>query len=199
VASSPLEALTPVARAAGVACGWGLMGIAAATTVEIVGRKLFGWTLGGVDEVSGYALAVVSAFGFTWALVQRSHMRITLLFPRVSPDVRSALNLLAAVTLAAMAVFCAVRGGAELLANIDSGKPANTPLQTPLWIPQAFWFAGLFLFALACAGGAAHALLLWFSDRPRLNSLYGPQSLEEEVATEVSQLEQRLGPGGEAR
>jgi TRAP-type C4-dicarboxylate transport system permease small subunit len=189
---NPLAAVAPLARAAAIASGWLLMAISFVTVFEIVARRWFGFSLRGVDEISGYTLAITSAAGFCWAFVTRSHMRITLLFPHVPPVARTLLNLLATVTLAGMALFCAWRGWNELAANFASGKPANTPLQTPIWIPQTFWFAGLAMFALTTGVAAAHAFGLVFRDRGLLDRLYGPASLEEEVRTEVSQLETRL-------
>jgi TRAP-type C4-dicarboxylate transport system permease small subunit len=189
---NPLALVTPIARLAALAAGWMLMAISFLTVFEIVARRWFDFSLRGVDEISGYALAITSAAGFCWAFVTRSHMRITLLFPYLPPIVRTSLNLLAALSLAGMALFCAWRGWHELSANFISGKPANTPLQTPIWIPQLLWFAGLCLFALTTGAAAAHALGLVFRDRGLLDRLYGPASLEEEVKVEVSQLETRL-------
>lgn len=189
---NPLAAVTPLARWAAIAAGWALMAISFATVVEIVARRWLGFSLGGVDEVSGYVMAATSALGFCWAFVTRSHMRITLAFQYMPPLARTFLNLAATVTLAGMALFCAWRGWNELAANFESGKPANTPLQTALWIPQGFWFAGLALFALTTGAAAAHAIGLVFRDRGLLDRLYGPASLEEEVRTEVSQLQTRL-------
>ena len=178
------------------------MAISVLTCIDIVCRKLFAYSFQGVDELSGYAMAIVSAAGFTYALGTRAHMRITLLFPYLPPIVRSVLNVVALLTLAAMGVFCAVRGFAEVQASIGVGKGdwldpalwrrANTPLQMPLWIPQALWFVGLALFAAAVTSCAVHALGLLFRDRGRLDRLYGPHTLDEEIQTEMSLAEQRL-------
>jgi len=189
---NPLAAVTPFARLAALAAGWLLMAISFATVFEIVARRWFDYSLRGVDEMSGYALAITSAAGFCWAFVTRSHMRITLAFPYLPPIIRTFLNFLAVLTLAGMAVFCAWRGWHEVAANFASGRPANTPLQTPIWIPQALWFAGLVMFAVTTVAAALHALGLLVRDRAELDRLYGPASLEEEVKTEVSQLETRL-------
>ena len=35
-----------------------------------------------------------------------------------------------------------------LAKTLDRGSRANTPLETPLWIPQALWFGGWVWFAL---------------------------------------------------
>ena len=194
---TPLEFFAPVAKFVALLCGWWLLLLSALMTVEILGRKLFSIALPGISEVSGYTLAAVSALGYTYALVQRSHMRISLLFARLSPNAQSALNLLAFLALAGMALFCAERAFAELSDSLRSLRRSNTPLQAPIWIPQLLWFAGLALFALATTAAAIHAFKLLFTDRGRLNRLYGPQSLEEEITTEVATLEERLAHAGE--
>lgn len=205
----PLTFFAPVARAVAIASGWCLMAIAVLTCIEVMARKFFDFSFKGVDELSGYAMAVVSAAGFTYALGTRAHMRITLAFPYLPAWLCSVLNVFALVTLAAMAVFCAVRGFAEVHASIGAHKGdwtnpmiwrrAKTPLQTPLWIPQALWFAGLALFAAAAIACAAHAAGLLFRDRARLDRLYGPQSLDEEIKIETKLAQEReLGGGGRA-
>ena len=44
--------------------------------IDITLRYSFAVTLGGADELSGYALAISSAWGFSTALLHRSHIRI---------------------------------------------------------------------------------------------------------------------------
>jgi hypothetical protein len=90
------------------------------------------------------------------------------------------------VTLAAMAAFCAWRGGFEVLEVLTSGKRSNTPLSVPLWIPETVWFAGMTLFAAGAVLFALHSVALLIRDRTRLNRTYGPQSLEEEISSEIA-------------
>lgn len=182
-----------IARTCAIIAGWALMAISVATCIEVLGRKYFNFSFRGLDEIGGYMLAGLSAFGFAYALSQRSHMRVTLLFPYVPALVQSLLNVLAMVTLAPMAAFCAWRGGFEVLDVLTSGKRSNTPLSTPLWIPETIWFAGMVLFAMGAVLMAAHSVSLLVRDRTQLNRLYGPQSLEEEIATEVGHAEAREG------
>lgn len=169
------------------------MAMSAATCIEVLGRKYFNFSFRGLDEIGGYMLAGVSAVGFAYALTQRSHMRVTLLFPYLPTTVQGLLNVLAMLTLAAMAVFCAWRGGFEVLDVFLSGKRANTPLSTPLWIPQTIWFGGMALFAIGTVLTASHAVALLVGNRGQLNRLYGPQSLDEEIAVEVGHAEAREG------
>ncbi|OYU72098.1 MAG: TRAP transporter permease DctQ, partial [Burkholderiales bacterium PBB5] len=138
-ASAALAACTDVAA---LACGWWLIGLSAVTCIEMLGRKLFGFSLQGVDEVGAYTYAVVGSIGFAHTLVTRSHTRVDFLVSRFSPRVRSVLNLVAIVSLAALAVLCLWRGLHVVLESIDMRSTAATPLATPMWIPQAVWLAG---------------------------------------------------------
>jgi TRAP-type C4-dicarboxylate transport system permease small subunit len=190
---TPLKWFGSIARLCAIVAGWGLMAISVAMCVEILGRKYFDFSLRGLDEIGGYMLAGVCAFGFAYTLSTRSHMRVTLLFPYVSAFVQSLLNVLAVLTLAAMAVFCAWRGAFEVLDVLTSGKHSNSPLQAPLWVPESIWLAGMMLFAVGAVLMAWHALALLFRDRALLNRIYGPQSLEEEISMEIGHAEAREG------
>jgi TRAP-type C4-dicarboxylate transport system permease small subunit len=190
---APLKWFGSIARVGAIVAGWALMAISIAMCVEILGRKYFNFSFRGLDEIGGYMLAGVSAFGFAYALSTRAHMRVTLLFPYVPASVQSLLNVLAMLTLAAMAAFCAWRGVFEVLDVLTSGKRSNTPLSVPLWMPQAIWFAGMALFAVGAIFMALHSVSLLFRDRALLNRIYGPQSLEEEISTEIGHAEAREG------
>ena len=56
--------------------------------------------MGGADELSGYALAISSAWGFSSALLSRSHIRIDTVYVRIkSIGVRAMLDLISLGTL----------------------------------------------------------------------------------------------------
>jgi TRAP-type C4-dicarboxylate transport system permease small subunit len=196
---APLRGFGAIARVGAIVAGWALMAISVATCIEVLGRKYFDFSFRGLDEIGGYMLAGVSAFGFAYALSRHSHMRVTLLFPYVPAWVQSVLNVLAMLTLAAMAAFCAWRGLYEVLDVLSSGKRSNTPLSVPLWLPQTIWLAGMALFAAGAILMALDALSLFFRDRSLLNRIYGPQSLEEEIATEIGHAEAREAPDRASR
>lgn len=195
--SSPLHNLLgPVCRFAAILCGWGLLGLSVLTCVEIVGRKLFGFTLNGIDEVGGYALAISTAFGFALALVRRAHTRVDLLLVNLPPRAQAALNAVAAVVLAAFAVFMAERGFAVLSESLEFRSVSNSPLQVPMWLPQGLWFAGLVLFAVVAAALAVDAVRrLTRGETRTMNALYGPptvlEEIEEELGTELPDLNRR--------
>ena len=144
----------PVARWTGppvrwmqIACGWALMAICFATLYDIVARRLFAHSVQGVTELGAYLLAIVSAFGFSSALLQKAHSRVDFLFPRMPPLMVSVLNLAAAVLLFGLAAISVWQGWHVLDESLLFDSRANTPLQTPMWIPQGLWLTGLAVFA----------------------------------------------------
>ena len=168
-----------------LASGWWLLLIAVATCVEMVTRKVFNFSLQGVDEVGGYTLAVTSALGFSYALLARGHTRVDFLLSKLPPGLRAAFNAFAMVTLAVGAVFASWRAYAVLAESIEFDSHSTSPLQTPLWLPQSLWFFGYLLFALVATAMALHACGLLVTDRDALNREYGPPTLEEEIESET--------------
>ena len=169
-----------------ICSGWWLVALSIATCVEMVARKLFSTSLQGIDEIGGYTLAVVGAVGFCHTLFTRGHTRIDFLIGKLPPVMRSSMNVLAMVTLAAMAAFATWRGWAVLSESLEFQSRATTPLQTPLWIPQSLWLVGWALFAAIAALMASDSL--WLALRGRadeVNATYGPQSLDEEIESEA--------------
>ena len=182
----------PIARWAGppvrwmqIACGWALLAICFATLYDIVARRMFGHSVQGVTELGAYLLAIVSAFGFSSALLQKAHSRVDFLFPRMPPFLIALLNLAAAVLLFGLAAISLWQGWHVLDESLLFDSRASTPLQTPMWIPQGLWFIGLAVFAGVTGACAVHAAILFVRDRARLNELYGPLSLEGQIAVET--------------
>jgi TRAP-type C4-dicarboxylate transport system permease small subunit len=182
----------PIARWAGppvrwmqIACGWALLAICFATLYDIVARRLFGHSVQGVTELGAYLLAIVSAFGFSSALLQKAHSRVDFFFPRMPPFLIAVLNLGAAVLLFGLAALSLWQGWHVLDESLLFDSRASTPLQTPMWIPQGLWLAGLAVFAGVTFACAVHAVILFVKDRNRLNALYGPLSLEGQIAVET--------------
>jgi TRAP-type C4-dicarboxylate transport system permease small subunit len=160
--------------------------------VETLVRKLFSISLGGVDELSGYAIAIGAPLAFTVALVEQSHIRINLLHMNMPARLQAVLNLVAAVLLAALAVFLLVFtyrtvGETRLYRSI-----AQTPWATPLIWPQTVWLVAMAVFASTSVVLALRAL--WFAvsgDWQKLNHFYGPDSVEEELKAELDDLDRR--------
>ena len=72
-----------ISRVGAIAGGALLLVASVLICIDITTRYLFAWTLGGADELSGYALAIASAWGFSSTLFHRSHIRIDTVYVRV--------------------------------------------------------------------------------------------------------------------
>ena len=172
---------TPVARVAAIACGYGILALSLAIAVEIVGRKFFGFSLQGIDDIGGYALAISASIGACYTMAVRGHTRIDVFVVRMPKAWQAVLNATAMASLAVFAAFAFWRGANVLEESVEFRSVATNPLQTPLWIPQSAWLFGLGLFAAFAAAYAAHALYLLAVDRRRLNKLNGPATALDEV------------------
>lgn len=174
-----------IARFISIIAGYALIALSIAITVDVIGRKLFARSSIGTDELGGYVVAIMAAFGFTYALLEHAHTRIDLLYNVLSPRLKAVNDFVAMLALAIYAVFIAWRGFETLMTSIEFRSTASTPLHTPQWIPQSIWVAGLLIFAVATSVLAIHAAYLVYKRRwSQSRRLYGPQSLEDAIEQE---------------
>ena len=79
-------------RVASIVFGIIMLVLAAAVTVETIVRKVFSVSLGGIDELSGYAIAVGAPLAFVVTLVEQSHIRINLFHMRMPFKIQAVLS-----------------------------------------------------------------------------------------------------------
>jgi TRAP-type C4-dicarboxylate transport system permease small subunit len=118
------------------------------TIVDIVLRQA-GHSLGGTDELSGYAMAIATSWGMSYTLTSLAHVRIDLVRARCKAPLRSLFDAIALLSLAATAIVIAYRVWPVLEKSLKNNSTANTTLETPLWIPQSMWMAGWVWFAVS--------------------------------------------------
>lgn len=171
----------PVVRFFSLLAGYALLFVTLMIGAEILLRRLFGVSLQGADEYGGYVLAALTAIGAAYALLERAHTRIEILIDRFPAVLRAALNTVSAVAMALLGCFLAWRATMALLESLEYRSLSGTPLMTPLWIPQAFWVAGMILFALVAVAIALHCLRLAVGDWRAINRWYGVRTLNEEI------------------
>jgi TRAP-type C4-dicarboxylate transport system permease small subunit len=123
-------------------CGLALLATVGLVLAEIGLRQIVGRGLGGSDEIAGYVMAGVAAWGFSYALVERAHVRIDVLTGRLPPAGRSAFDFLALLSLLSVSAIVTWYAWIVLSRSFLRSSRANTPLETPLWIPQSVWFGG---------------------------------------------------------
>lgn len=126
----------------------GALVLAAALVIgfDVVIRKLFARSIGGADELAGFALAIGTAWGLGATLLDRAHIRIDSLYLLLPVWVRALLDLAAlfAFTLVFGLIFW--HGFGVMTQSITAGSRSMSGLQTPLFLPQGAWLAGLALF-----------------------------------------------------
>jgi TRAP-type C4-dicarboxylate transport system permease small subunit len=192
-AASPIiAAASRLSNALAYLFGYLMLVFALIVTVETISRKLLGYSLQGVDELGGYALAVSSALAFTTALVERGHIRIDLLHMNFPRPVQALLNWLSVLLIAAFALLLMKVATDVLSETIEFNSTAPTPWATPLIWPQSIWYAALGIFALVSVALAAHATYVAATRRwGELARLYGPKLADEEVKEELEDLSRR--------
>ncbi|GGB38864.1 C4-dicarboxylate ABC transporter permease [Tistrella bauzanensis] len=177
-----LDIAATISRAGVWACGVLLFAAVAMIVAEIV-LRLFGSSLHGAHELSGYVLAIVTSWGLAYALIEKAHIRIDVIYMRLSPRLRVVLDVVS-ILMMALFVIVLLSQVQELLAGtLRRGSTANTPLQTPLWIPQMLWMAGLVWFAFTVFVIAARTVLgAVTGERDAVARVWGNRSLEDEIA-----------------
>jgi TRAP-type C4-dicarboxylate transport system permease small subunit len=164
--------------------------------VDITLRYTISKTLGGADELSGYALAISSAWGFSAALLTRSHIRIDTLYVRVGSRMRAILDLLSLATFAGFIGLITWHAWGVVRQSWDSGSRSLSELETPVIIPQAMWFAGLVFFVLVALLLLARSLHAFATgDLPKLFELIGSKSAVAEAEEEVRATERAMDSG----
>ena len=182
-----LRAAQRVAHAG--ALGGGLLILAAAllVSVDVTLRKLANTTLGGADELSGYALAIGSTWSFAFVLLARGHVRIDALYQLLPRKLAAACDLIGIVSLLAFASLIAWHGAGTLAQSWHLGARSNSSLAVPLAVPQALWWIGYLGFVICAILLLARALAaMWAGDLAAANRLIGARSIEEEAADELA-------------
>jgi TRAP-type C4-dicarboxylate transport system permease small subunit len=169
--------------------------------VEVVIRRFAGFTVGGIDELSGYTLAISSSWAFGFALLQKAHVRIDTVYLMLPPRLRPLLDVAALCILGWFAGLVAWYGFDLFQLSVAFRARAMTPLATPLWIPQGLWLAGWAAFLAVIALLLAQtlgALLRGRADEALRAS--GLMTVEEELKEELGDIERRRavssGAGG---
>ncbi|EBA07870.1 TRAP transporter small permease subunit [Sagittula stellata] len=121
---------------------------AAAIGIEVVMRRLFGLSLGGVDEISSYVFATGVAWSLAFTLLERAHIRIDLLYEQMPARARFAADLLGLLSLLVVSVVLLQQAAQVACTSWIFGTRSNTPLGVALWVPQLIWVAGLLFFTL---------------------------------------------------
>ncbi|MBW8269220.1 TRAP transporter small permease subunit [Caldovatus aquaticus] len=154
--------------------------------VDVALRKLFVASIGGADELAGYALAIGTAWSLAAALLDRAHIRIDSFYLLLPGPVRAALDLIGLALFVGFFALVGWHGIGVLRQSWASGSRSQSALETPLVLPQALWLAGLLVFVAIGAVLFLAALgRLLAGDRAAASRLVGTRSAQEEVEEEM--------------
>ena len=191
-----LDPLLDAVRLLSRYCAWagGAIFFAAALliTFEVFIRKVFSASTGGADELSGYGFAIATAFAFSYALLERTHIRVDTAYLYLPPLWQALFDVIAAVLLL---VFFALllRYGWEVVGyawRMDAHS--STPLHVPLIFPQIVWWLGLCLTVVVAVLLLLRAVIhILLGELAASRQLIGTRGLEQEIADELAILDDR--------
>lgn len=180
------------AQILGIVFGVMMISLSLAVAAETILRKFFSFSLGGIDELGGYAIAIAAPLSFTVALIGRAHIRINQLTQHFPRKLQAVLDVVAVLSLALLAIFFfyfTVRTVAETQAYKSI---AQTPWATPLIWPQSIWLVTSIAFPLAAIILSARAVrMLLRGDWTGIRKSFGTVSAEEELEAELEDLKRR--------
>jgi TRAP-type C4-dicarboxylate transport system permease small subunit len=141
-----IDRLRRLNRGVAVLVGFGLLACAAFVLLDIIMRQI-GTSLGGTEEIAGYAMALATSWGMSFTLLELGHVRIDLLRTKTGTFVRALFDVFSMVVMTGVIVMIAVHSWPVVARSITNSSRANTPLETPLALVQLPWFAGWVWFA----------------------------------------------------
>jgi TRAP-type C4-dicarboxylate transport system permease small subunit len=189
------SAAETISRFGAIAGGALLLVASILICIDISLRYLFAVTLGGADELSGYSLAIASAWGFSAALLSRSHIRIDTIYSRLkSMKARALLDLASLATILFFFGMVTWYAWGVVRQSWVSNSHSLSDMEAPLVIPQGLWFAGLAFFVALCALMLVRGLLAFAAgDYVKLFGLIGSKSALAEAEEEIAAVALGLG------
>jgi TRAP-type C4-dicarboxylate transport system permease small subunit len=179
-----------ISRVGAIAGGAMLLIASIVICIDITTRYLFSWTVGGADELSGYALAISSAWGLSAAVLTRSHIRIDTVYVRVRSRLRAVLDLASLATFVFFFALITYYAWGVLKQSWTSDSHSLSEIQMPLIFPQGLWVLGLAFFVFVSALLFARGLrFLMKGDLDSLFALIGSKSAVAEAEEEVINVE----------
>ena len=164
--------------------------------IDVLMRKFLTASIGGADELAGYALAIGTAWGLGAALIDRAHIRIDSLYVLFPRRLRLLLDLAALVLIVAFFALMTWHGLGVVSQSWTSGSRSQSALETPTVIPQALWIVGLATFvAVGVLLLIAALRLAAAGDLRGMSRLISTRSAEEEVEDEIRDLQDRQARG----
>ena len=155
-------------------------------TLEVILRKLFNVSLGGADEISGYAFGVATAFALSYALFERAHIRVDALIGVLPRPLHPIVNFLGLALLVGFAMVVVTMVWGMVGDTLKHGSRSITPMRVPLAIPQIPWLIGWIFFVASGVLIALVAIKRYVAGDPEgVQELIGVKSIDEQIEDEA--------------
>jgi len=175
-----------VSRVAVWVGGAALMLSAIMVTLDVTSRKLFGYTISGADEISGYIFAASTTWAYSYCLLTRSNIRIDALYNLLDTRPKAILDMIGLLLLLYYIYLLTASAFSLFMESVEYNSSAQTTLATPLWIPQAFWISGLCFFVLSLTFLSVYGFVaLVRGDWATIGRIAGVKSVEQEISEET--------------
>lgn len=155
-------------------------------TVEVFLRKVFNVSIGGADEISGYAFGVATALALSYALFERAHIRVDALLGVFPKSLHGVINLFGMLMLIGFASVVVYNVWSLVGDTLNNGSRSITPMRVPLALPQIPWLLGWMFFVFS---GVLISLVavkrMIQGDVAGTQDLIGVKSLDEQIEDET--------------
>ena len=157
-------------------CGLELLLLGFFITYQVIARKL-DWVMApATDVMSGYVLAMAATWAFSYSLRSGSHVRIDVLLPYMSKNIRAIADWMAVFAVAFFAYVTTWKMWANVVDNYQRGVVTNDYPLTPLFIPKIVVALGFTLLVIT----AVQMMLSMITESwlPRLHKKLGGDEIE---------------------
>lgn len=162
---------------------------AVVVTFDVITRRLFGYSIAGADEISGYLFAIATAAAFSSTLLRLGNIRIDAAYRTFPLKVRISADFLAISVLTGFLGLVTWMSSIMVMDSFTNWSRSITPLQTPLFLPQIFWLIFLaFAVFSGCIVILASLEALLKRDFTRVTKMIGVLTLEDEIEAESGHL-----------
>jgi TRAP-type C4-dicarboxylate transport system permease small subunit len=174
-----------------------VLGAALLIGIDVLLRKFFQMSIGGADEIAGYALALGTSWGLGAALMDRAHIRIDSLYVLFPRGLRLTLDLVGLGLFLGFFGMVALRGWDVVEQSWISSSRSHTALETPTVIPQFLWVVGFAILLVVGIMLIVQAVLLMArGESGAATRVISTRSAAEEVEDEIRFIKERESEGG---
>ena len=164
-------------------------------TLDVLSRKVFGVTMSGSDEISGYVFAASTTLAYSYCVIHRANIRIDAFYNFLPLWLRSLLDILGLGLLLMFMGMLTWSAIEVLMTSWEQNSMSVTTLSIPIWIPQSFWVAGLVMFVITAGFLLLYSIVaLLKGDTMLVKSIAGTMSIEEEIGEETRGMDIKTQP-----